>query len=240
MEWKETGFILGVRPYGETSALLESWTRDHGRAMGLVRGGLSRRWKGILQPGNRIVLNWRGRFSEQLGVFIVEADHLYASELMNCPLALLALNVMNELVHIIPERDPHPRLFDSYEHLLNAMSKGYVWLADLVRFELKVLSELGFGIDLTSCVATGDVDNLVYVSPRSGRAVSRSAGLPYSDRLLPLPPFLLDDTLVTNDIPLLLQGFKLAGFFLDRHVYSFRKIAPSCMREILIKRLILL
>ena len=238
MEWTETGFILGTRRHGETSTIVEGLTRDRGRVMGLVKGGRGSRWRSVLQAGNKVGFTWRARLPEHLGMFTLEADRLRAAELMDHRLALAALNTLNALIRLIPERDPHPLIFDLYDHIWQALPEQPGWPADIVRFELLLLQELGFGLDLASCAVTGAADDLIYVSPKSGRAVSRTAGEPYRDRLLALPRFMLDDTAMAESALALAQGFQLTAFFLDRDVYRPRNLEPPQAREALLRLLV--
>jgi DNA repair protein RecO (recombination protein O) len=226
MEWTESSFIIGTRRHGETSLIVEAFTGAHGRHLGLVKGGRGTRWRGVLQPGNRVRFTWRARLSEHLGHYAVEAEALRAGEIMADPLALAALNSLNAMVRLLPERDPHPRLFLLYEAIIEALPAGEGWPVALARFELTLLQELGFGLDLECCAATGANDELAYVSPKSGRAVSLSAGAPYKDRLLSLPRFLREESLMPEDVDDLIAAFRLTRFFLARDVYAPRGLTP--------------
>jgi len=237
MQWTESGFIIGTRRHGETSLIVEAFARDHGRHMGLVKGGRGTRWRGVLQPGNRVRLTWRARLSEHLGHYAVEAEALTAGEVMADPLALAALNSLNAMIRLLPERDPHPALFALYEAIIETLPEGKGWPAALARFELALLQDLGFGLDLGSCAATGTNDDLAYVSPKSGRAVSLAAGEPYKDRLLALPRFLRDEALMPGDMDDLLAAFRLTRFFLHRNVYAPRGLSPPESAERMIRLL---
>ena len=237
MEWSETGYILGTRKHGESNLIVEALTRDHGRVMGLVRGGRGARGRSMLQAGNRVDLTWRARLAEHLGNFSVEADSLRAAEMMADRIALAALNTLNALLRLLPERDPHPLLFDLYEHVWQALPHEAGWPADMVRFEVLLLQELGFGLELDRCVSTGAREQLVYVSPKSGRAVSAAAGEPYRDRLLALPAFLHDDTSFAETPTALADGFRLTAYFLSRDVFAPRGIDPPVSRSELIRLL---
>ncbi|PKQ09315.1 MAG: DNA repair protein RecO [Alphaproteobacteria bacterium HGW-Alphaproteobacteria-12] len=155
MDWRDEGFVLSARAHGETSAILELFTREQGRYLGLVHGGAGRRMRSVLQPGNKLVAHWRARLSEHLGTFHVELVKPLAGLLMDNPLALLALSAASATTSIVPEREAHPALYDGYEVLLETMLDENVWPAVFVRWELGLLSELGFGLDLTRCAATG-------------------------------------------------------------------------------------
>ena len=181
MEWHDEGIVLSARKHGETSAILEVMTRGHGRHLGLVRGGRSRRQQPVLQPGNRLSLTWRARLDEHLGTFLAEPLAFNAARLLDNACAVYGLLTLAAHLRLLPERDPHAALYETLaiviEHLGDPRSA-----AELVaRFELLVLEELGFGLDLTRCAATGSVDDLAYVSPKTGRAVSREAGKPWQD-----------------------------------------------------------
>ena len=224
MEWRDEGLIIGARRHGETSLILEIMTRGHGRHLGLVKGGRGRRSAPLLQPGNEVEVTWRARLEEHLGFFAVETTRLRAAELMQAPTALHGLNLVCALLRLLAEREPHDALHAAARGLLDAFDPvagaGTVTVGvHVVRFELALLAESGFGLDLTSCAATGRLDDLAYVSPRSSRAVSRNAGAPYRDRLLALPPFLLDAD--SEPVPRDLEAaFALTGFFLARDLFG--------------------
>jgi DNA repair protein RecO (recombination protein O) len=221
MEWRDEGIILGTRRHGETSAILEVMTRVHGRHLGLVRGGRSRKQQPVLQAGNRVDIIWRARLDEHLGTFQVEALDLNAARLFDSAAAIYGLQTLAGHLRLLPERDPHERLYETLglviEHLDDPAAAGEL----LVRFEIMMLDELGFGLDLSECAATGAHDDLAYVSPKSGRAVSRGAGEPWRDRMLALPAFLLQ-TELRADAAAIEDAFRLTGFFFARHVYEPR------------------
>ncbi|MGU3536884.1 DNA repair protein RecO [Methylobacterium sp. A54F] len=224
MQWTDDAFVLGLRRHGETGVILEAMTAEHGRHLGLVHGGRSRRMQPTLQPGNRVRVTWRARLDEGLGSYVVEPLEMVAARLMGSGLALYGVTHMAGLLRLLPERDPHPALYAASRVLVDHLDDPDVAPALMVRFELAVLSELGFGLDLDACAATGANDALIYVSPRSGRAVSASAGEPYRDRLLPLPPFLRDGdarNLGPEDVR---QGFTLTGYFLNQHIWEPRAL----------------
>ena len=236
MEWSEEGIILSVRKHGETNAIVELFARSQGRTLGLVRGGRSRRLRPILQPGNSVAAHWRARLAEHLGTMTVEASKVRVAALIDDPLRLAALSSMSALLQLVAEREPHERLYDATLLVLDALEEDAHWQPLLVRWELGLLDELGFGLDLASCAATGSRDDLVYVSPRSGRAVSAKAGRPYAERLLGLPGFLTGAS-GAADLGAILGGFDLTGYFLARHVFEPRGTAPPEARERLISRL---
>lgn len=229
MEWQDEGVILGVRSHGETSALVEILTRGHGRHMGLVMGGRSRRLRPVLQTGNHVDLRWRARLQDHLGHMSVELRQGYAAQFLDNPKALNALTSMAALTHLLPERDPHPNLYEVTLFILDLIGDADMLPALLVRWELALLAELGYGLDLSRCAASGANDGLVYVSPNTGRAVSASAGEPYKDKLLALPSFLRPDVfggttrtasgITSRDIA---AGFALTGYFLETRVLEPR------------------
>jgi DNA repair protein RecO (recombination protein O) len=223
MQWSDEGIVLSVRPHGETAAIAELLTRDHGRHLGLVHGGRSRRLRPVLQPGNAVRAVWRARLADQLGVMTVEAETSYAAHAMTDRLALLGLSSACYLARLLPERDPHSEVYQSLRELMAALPEPEMWPALLVTWELALIGELGFGLDLGRCAATGARANLRYVSPKSGRAVSAEAGAPYHDKLLPLPPFLAGEDGPPSRADIC-DGLRLTGYFLDKWV-----LAPSEM-----------
>ena len=226
MQWADRGLVIGVRRHGESGAVLDLLTGDHGRHLGLVHGGRSRRLQPVLQPGNTVHAVWRARLDEQLGTYTVEADALRSPRLIGSRLALYGLATLSALLRALPERDPHPGLFAEAEALTDHLDDPVLAPVAFVRFELALLAELGFGLDLTSCAATERTDDLAWVSPRSARAVSREAGEPYRDRLLRLPPFLLgSDTANRPRREDLADGFALTGHFLEAHALGPRELA---------------
>ena len=233
MDWSDEGIFLGAKPLGEANAVAELFTLGHGRHLGLVRGGRSRRLRPLLQPGNRLRVTWRARLSEHLGGFNVELIEAHAARALDDAAALAAIGSLAGLARLLPERDPHPQLYAAALHVIGAFDAPRLWPALLVRWELLLLQELGFGLDLSECAATGGDSELVYVSPRSGRAVSREAGEPYDAKLLKLPAFLRDDDAGAGENDLL-AGFALTGYFLERDVLAPHGLAMPETRERLI------
>jgi DNA repair protein RecO (recombination protein O) len=241
MQWSEDGIVLGVRRHGESSVILELMTRGHGRHLGLVHGGRSKKLQPVLQPGNSVHALWRARLDEHLGSFAVEGGEMRASRFMGSALALYGVAAMAALLRLLPERDPHPALFDTAMVLAGHLDDPPIAPALFVRFEVALLAELGFGLDLATCAATGAADNLLYVSPRSGRAVGGEAGELYKDRLLKLPPFLRRGG--NNGAPSrgeIEAGFTLTEHFLRVHVFEPRgeampdermRFAAACLRR---------
>jgi DNA repair protein RecO (recombination protein O) len=223
MEWSDEGIILGVRRHGESSAIVELMTPARGRHLGLVRGGISRRVKPYLQPGNSVRATWRARLDEHLGNYTIEGTTLRADRVMASASASYCLQTLAAHLRLLPERDPHIALYEALCLLADHLHEPAVAAPLLVRFELQLLAELGFGLDLGACAATGTSDDLIYVSPKTGRAVSRAAGEPWRGQLLPLPAFLESDELTVGaqDIA---AGFALTEFFLLRRVFEPRNM----------------
>ncbi|HEY5609484.1 MAG TPA: DNA repair protein RecO [Alphaproteobacteria bacterium] len=223
MEWTDDGIVLGTRRHGEANAILEVMTRDRGRHLGLVRGGGGSRLRPVLQPGNSVRVVWRARLDEHLGHYAVEPLRMHGASQLAAAHVVYGVIHLSALCRLLPERDPHPDVYDRLADILDHLDDPLAAATQLVRFELQMLAELGFGLDLTSCAATGARSELDYVSPKSGRAVSRGAGAPWQDRLLRLPAFLSDT--VTPSLDDIVDGFALTGFFLARHVLEPRSLA---------------
>ena len=233
MEWTDEGIILGVRRHGETSAIVELLTRSHGRHLGLVRGGVSSRMRPLLQPGNTVSAVWRARLDEHLGYYQVEGTRLRAATMFASPHAAYGITHLASLARLLPERDPHEDIYEQVEAILDDFDDAGVAAVRIVQFELAMLTELGFGLDLSACAATGATTDLIYVSPKSGGAVSRVAGEAWRDRLLRLPAFLRDDNQGANgwSVDDLQDGFRLTGTFLLRHVLEPRGQRHSDARD---------
>jgi DNA repair protein RecO (recombination protein O) len=221
MQWTDEGIVIGVRRHGEASAILELMTREHGRHLGLVRGGFGTRMKPVLQTGNSVSASWRARLDEHLGNYTVEALRERASNFFGAPHAIYGVTHLAALMRLLPERDPHAELFTVLEGILDRLEDPVLAAPLVARFEMQMLTELGFGLDLEQCASTGATEDLIYVSPKSGRAVSREAGEPWADRMLRLPDFLRDQDAVPAGRDLA-DGFALTGFFLARHVLEPR------------------
>lgn len=233
MEWTDEGIILGTRRHGESSAIVELMTRSHGRHLGLVRGGAGSRMRPLLQPGNTVNAVWRARLDEHLGYYALEGTRLRAATMFASSHAVYGVTHLASLVRLLPERDPHEDIYELVESILDDFDDAGGAGIHLVRFELAMLTELGFGLDLSACAATGTMNDLVYVSPKSGAAVSRQAGEPWRDRLLRLPPFLQEGGAGSNggsgqDLE---DGFQLTGLFLLRNVLEPRGQGHSDARD---------
>jgi len=221
MEWNDKGVILDVRRHGESSAIVNLLTPFHGRHAGLVRGAYSKTMRGVLQSGNTVDAKWRARLPEHLGNYTLETLNVRAIALLESGSALDALNAACAMAMVaLPEREVHQAVFDGLEVLLDNLDDPSTWPALLIRWEAGLLQELGFGLDLSNCAATGETDNLVFVSPKTGRAVSKAAGAPYKEKLLSLPPFLVSGGGAAPTHQEIRDGFLLTGYFLDRWVLA--------------------
>lgn len=225
MEWRDEGIVLALHRLGEHDARLELLTPAHGRVFGVVKGGLSRKRRGGLQPGITLEAHWRARLETHLGVFTVEPKRVRTIAINGGPARLDAMAsccLMASL--LLAERDAHPAIYHGLEAVLDLLDNGagdedpLQWVPAVIRFELGLLGDVGSGLDLEACAATGLTEDLIYVSPRSARAVSRDAGAPYRDRLLSLPSFLMGKGQATQDD--LEAGLTLTGFFLERHLMA--------------------
>ncbi|MCH2068043.1 MAG: DNA repair protein RecO [Shimia sp.] len=219
MDWRDQGFVLNTRKHGETSVILEVFTAEHGRHAGVVRGGVSRKMTPILQPGGQLDLSWRARLADHIGSFTVEPLRSRAAVLSD-RFALAGLNTVTALLAFcLPDREPHPALYQQSAQLLDLLGQNEIWPLAYLRWEMALLTELGYGLDLTECAVTGSADNLIYVSPKSGRAVSAKGAGDWADRLLPLPPILRGE----GDAPdeEVLQALRTTGYFLSD------KLAPD-------------
>ena len=228
MDWTDEGVVLGTRRHGEASVILEVMTRDHGRHLGLVRGGTGSRLRAVLQPGNSVRVVWRARLDEHLGHYTVEGLRLRAASVLAIPYAVYGVTHLAALCRLLPERDPHPGVHDALTAILEQMDASAA--VRIVQFELMLLAELGFGLELDACAATGTRADLIYVSPKSGRAVSAQAGEPWRDKLLPLPGFLNGEGGRAPTPQELADGFALTGFFLASRVFEPRGLPPSDAR----------
>lgn len=219
MDWRDEGLLLAVRRHGESAAIIEAFTRARGRHAGVVRGGAGRRLAPLLQPGAQLDLHWRARLEDHLGVFTVDPLHGRAAEALGDAVALAGLSsVCSLLAFCLPEREPHARLYDRSVALLDALGADG-WPYAYLRWELALLDEMGFGLDLARCAVTGASDGLTHVSPRTGRAVTRDGAGAWVDRLLPLPDSLRGE--VGTGLDDIVQGLAVTGHFLSGH------LAPS-------------
>ncbi|GAA0396875.1 DNA repair protein RecO [Brevundimonas terrae] len=219
MEFQDDAFVLSARLHGDTGAVVELLTEQYGRRAAYVNGGASRKMKPFLQAGTKVVADFRSRTSDQLGSARLEPMGEGPASLFDDPLALVGLNAAAAVAAgALPEREPHPGAFYAFEALMGAFAIAEVWPAIFVRYEAGLLETLGFGLDLSRCASTGEMDDLVWVSPRTGRAVSRTAGAPYADKLLRLPPFMLGAQAGLDDGDVR-DGLALTGHFLEQYVF---------------------
>ena len=229
MDWTDEGIVLSTRAHGETGLIAMLLTREHGRHAGLARG---QKLRAALQPGTQVQARWRARLADHLGSYALEPTGATAALLIDDPLRLAALSSACAVLEVaLPEREAHPPVFDGMLALLATLT-GDHWDAAYVQWEIGLLGALGFGLDLERCAASGRNDELAYVSPRSGRAVSLSAGEPYRERLLPLPGFLLGHG--SADPAAVSQGLALTGHFLERSLFgqAHRPVPPARQRYV--------
>ncbi len=229
MQWTDDAIVLGIKRHGEASAIAELFTREHGRHLGLVRGGFGSRLKPVLQPGNSVSARWRARLDEHLGNYTIEPVKTRTASVFATSHALFGVTHLASLARLLPERDPHGDIYSVLEAILDRLDEAQNVAPQVARFEMQMLTELGFGLDLTSCAATGTTNELIYVSPKSGRAVSRDGGAAWADKLLRLPAFLhdIEATPAPNELA---DAFALSGYFLNRLVLEPRGLALSDAR----------
>ncbi|WP_281708965.1 DNA repair protein RecO [Phaeobacter italicus] len=220
MEWRDQGILLRMRRHGEGSAIVDMFTAEHGRHAGVIRGGASRKMAPILQPGAQLDLLWRARLEDHLGSYQAELMRSRAGAALSGRLALAGLNAVTGLLAFcLPDREPHPDLYLRSERLLDLLGQDDIWPLAYLQWEIALLEELGFGLDLSCCAVSGALEELVYISPKSGRAVSRASAGEWADRLLPLPAVMRGEGEAgTGEI---LQGLSTTGFFLEH------RLAPS-------------
>ena len=236
MDWTDDGIVLSARKHGETSSIVTLLTRDHGRHLGLVRGGAGKKAQAVLQPGNRVEARWRARLAEHLGTFNCELTEAFTAALLKDPLKLAGLSAACAITEgALAEREAHPPVFDALLALLCAFEHED-WPSAYVKWELGLLAELGFGLDLSACAATGQNDQLAYVSTKTGRAVSLAAAKPYKKSLMTLPDFLLHPGAAgpPNDV---IWGLKLTGYFLEKNIFQHAQKGLPAARNRLTDRL---
>ena len=224
MEWQENGYVISTRKYGENAVILDAFTRERGRFQGLVRGGMGRSKRSLLQVGNLLKLNWRARIEDQLGQYQVEAIKLNTGYIISSKLAPLGLSSICELLKILPDRQAYAQLYDSFETVLTHLVEDDNWLPLLIKWQIGFLQQMGYGLDLSQCAVTGTVDNLRYISPKTGRAVCEDVGLPYKGKLFVIPPFIYGDYEQEITADHLFEGFKITEFFLKKHIYNVQNL----------------
>ncbi|MBT3989410.1 MAG: DNA repair protein RecO [Rhodospirillaceae bacterium] len=238
MNWSDIGIVLSAKKHGEGSAIVSLMTPEHGRHAGLVRGGSGKRARGIYEAGNLVSVDWQARIEEHLGTFRCELLKPQAALYLDDSLRLAGLSSACAVLEMaLPERESHPEIYESLFNFI-ANLESETWLEDYVHWEIDLLADLGFGLDLTSCASTGQSDELIYVSPKSGQAVSTTAGEPYKDKLLALPGFLQEavETPAKIDFEAIFQGLNLTSYFMDRNVFIHSKNGAPPARTRLVDR----
>ena len=232
MRWDDEAIVLSARKHGESAAIVSLLTRAHGRHAGLVHGGAGRHKRGVLQPGNEVTAAWRARLADHLGVYTIELARARAASLLDDAACLAGLSAACAVCQLaLPEREPQAAVYEALRALLEALESSPAWPAAYVRWELGLLQELGFGLDLTRCTVTGSRQDLTYVSPRSGRSVSTEAAAPWKDRLLRLPSFLLKNGSGSFGAAEIRDGLVLTGHFLASHVLGPHGVTGPRARE---------
>lgn len=217
MEWREDGILLAVRRHGEHAVIIDVFTEKHGRHAGVVRGGAGRKIAPILQPGAQIDVTWKARLEEHLGSFSVEPVKSRAVQMMNNRETLAALNSVTALLTFtLPEREAHPVLYRKTLAMIEMIGEGEFWALAYLRWEISLLEELGFGLDLGRCAVSGSSENLNYISPKTGRAVSQDAAGEWVAKLLPLSPALVGAG--DGSTRELLSGLSVTGHFLTSQI----------------------
>ncbi len=230
MEWQGDGLILNTRKHGESSAIIDVLTRDKGRHTGLVRGGRSRTMRPVLQAGNLVNVVWRARLEDHLGAFSVDPHRMIVAGIIDDVHRLAALTTITTLASLLPEREPHPRIYEASLLLIEHLQDDAIWPAVLVKWEMGLLEELGFGLDLSKCAVSGDTVGLSHVSPRTGRAVCAREAEPWQDKLLALPAFVTGASSAPTRAEVA-QGLKLTGHFLARHIFEPRGVSAPEQRQ---------
>jgi DNA repair protein RecO (recombination protein O) len=225
MDWRDTGILLNARRHGENAMIIDVFTPERGRHSGVVRGGASRKVAPILQPGAQLDLVWRARLEDHLGSFTVELQRSRAAIAMQNRISLAGLNAtLALLAFVLPEREPHPVLYAQTQNLLDLLDQTELWPLAYLRWETALLDDLGYGLDLSACAVTGATDNLTYVSPKSGRAVSANGAGDWADRLLPLPDAFRDGGATEN--PDIAKALGLTGYFLEHKLAAVQVGKP--------------
>lgn len=217
MEWRDTGIVLSRRLHGETSVIVDVLTPSQGRHLGVVPGGRARKMAAVLQPGSQVDIHWRARLAAHLGKFTIEPVRSRSAAALSDRLALAGLNAVTTLLsRLMPEREAMPELYQRSEQLLDLLGQGNIWPLAYLQWEMLLLDSLGYGLDLSRCAATGARDNLIYVSPKTGRAVSAEGAGAWAQRLLPLPPVMLGASAFEDKE--IVSGLRVTEYFLAGHV----------------------
>lgn len=231
MRWHDQAFILNSRLQGEKNRIVEVFTENHGRHFGIVRGGRLLSRQALLQPGNFVDAKWNARLEEHLGYFSLELITPHAADMMRDPLLLYGFQLVSSHIHLLPEREPYKKIYQFLNHLLKNKDNLFLFAQLLVHFELLYLKEIGFGLNLSHCAVTKTKDDLCYASPKSGCAVTRQIGEALKDRLLSIPCFLQPLKKEAKTKEEIYEGFQLTGYFLERHLWKFRKQREFSARE---------
>jgi len=236
MEWQDEAIVLSATRHGESDAVLEVMTKSHGRSRGFIKGGLGRRNKANLQAGNHVQVAWRARLETNLGRFTVELHHSPLGQMMGDGARLSALAAVTSVVaSTMPEHETHTGVYEGLAALIQLLENedgdSAIWASALARLELGILTELGYGLDLSACAATGQQEDLIYVSPKSAQAVCRESGIPYKEKLLSLPSFLLKGHKIASSKQAAADGLTLTGFFLGRNVWQVQGKGQPAARE---------
>lgn len=238
MDWTDQAITLGARAHGENSAIVTLLTKTHGRHLGLVRGARSKSRAPSLQPGSLVEAKWRARLNEHLGTYTIEAKKIHVHTVLNEPLELAALSSICALAEtVLPEREAHPALYEGLLVFLDSLHDREVWPMVLVKWEVGLLKELGYGLEIESCAVSGETEGLTHVSPKSGRAVTAAEAAPYEGKLLPLPGFLTDDRRATPTLADVVDGLALTGHFIERRLLRPHERQMPDARDRLIARL---
>lgn len=217
MEWRDEGILLNTRKHGETAVIIEVFTPSRGRHVGVVLGGASRKTAPVLQPGAQLDVVWRARLEDHIGRFQVEPLRSRAAAALADRLSLAGLNSVTALLaYCLPEREAHRTLYLETERLLDLLGETEVWPLAYLRWEMRLLDEMGYALALDACAVTGGKDDLIYVSPKSGRAVSKRAAGEWADRLLPLPAVLRGEGQAPDEE--IAEAFVTTGYFLSEHL----------------------
>lgn len=217
MDWRDTGILLTTRKHGETALILDVFTLGHGRQTGVLRGGASRKRAASLQPGAQLDVTWRARLDDHMGAFTAEPQRSRMAAALADRLALAGLSAVTALLaYALPEREAHPTLYRHSEQLLDLLGQPALWPLAYLRWEMRLLEEMGFALDLSSCAVTGATEGLALVSPRTGRAVTREGAGDWADRLLPLPPVLRGEGAAPDSE--IVEALMVTGHFLTDHL----------------------
>ena len=236
MEWQDNGYVISTKKFGESSVILDAFTRERGRFQGMVKGGMGRSKRSVLQAGNYVKLTWRARLEDQLGQYQVEAIKLNTGYILSSKLAPLGLSSLCELLKKLPDRQAYTQLYDGFETVLEHLIEDENWLPLLIKWQVGFLQQMGYGLDLTQCAVTGTTENLTYISPKTGRAVCEDVGLPYKGKLFTIPPFIIGDFEQEITPDHLFEGMKITEYFIKKHVYDVQNLPFPEAQKLLIDR----